>query len=200
MASDVVPNGIKIEWNYVQNGIPVVNRVYVTKTSAPGSGDLDDAAIAATAFYNDLKALQHPTLTLTNITVTDVHVANGLQLVVPFTTDNVGTAAGTAAAANAAQVISLRTAQIGRAYRGRFYAGGLSNGNLQDSQNWGTAQATTLAGYFEDFIDALNGINMTLVVVSRFLNGVQRAVAVATEVIALIVDTKVDSQRRRTAN
>jgi len=35
MASDIVPNGIKIEWNMTQLGVPVVNRVYVTMSAAP---------------------------------------------------------------------------------------------------------------------------------------------------------------------
>jgi len=200
MASDIVPNGIKIEWNMTQLGVPVVNRVYVTMSAAPSSADLDDAIIAATDFYNDFKNLQHSAVTLQNITATDVSVANGTQTILPFTTSNVGLGSGAAAAANAAQCVSLRTNFIGRSFRGRFYLGGLVSGNQTDAQNWGSGQTTALAGYFEDFIDALNAINMTLVVVSRFASGVARVVNLATEIISIIVDTKIDSQRRRTAN
>jgi len=147
-----------------------------------------------------LKTIQVPSMVLQNITVTDVHVANGGQTILPLTTANVGTSSGTAAAANAAQCISLRTAQIGRSFRGRFYLGGLSNANLDSAQNWGTGQTGIVAGLFEDFMDALDLIGCTLVVVSKVANGVARITALATEVISIIVDTKVDSQRRRTAN
>lgn len=200
MALGIVPNGIKVEMNYTQNAVPIVNRFYVTKTAAPTSGDLDDAIIATLAFFNDIKVLLHPSMVLQNITATDVHVANGTQTILPLTTANVGTSSGSAAASNAAQVISLRTSFTGRSFRGRFYQGGFSNNNLADAQNWGTSQTGVLAGFFEDFITALGAVNQTLVVVSNYAAGVVRVVALATEIISLIVDTKVDSQRRRTAN
>jgi len=200
MASDVVPHGIKIEWNATQNGVPVVNRVYTVVTGTPNAGNLTEASIAALNFFNAVKEAYHPTYILGNITVTDVSVANGAQLILPLTTDNVGTSAGTAAAGNAAVVCSLRTAQIGRSFRGRFYFGALSNNNLLTAQTIGAPAATFYADAMSDFLDALQDIGQTLVVVSKFAAGVARVVALATEVISLVVDTKVDSQRRRTAN
>lgn len=200
MTNPVVPNGIKIEWNALQNGVPIVNRVFVTMAAAPSSADLDDAIVEALAFFNAIKPAYHPSYVLQNITATDVSVANGTQTILPLTTDNVGTSGGDPAAANAAVVVSLRTNFTGRSFRGRFYVGGLSNTNLANAQNIGTSAATFYAGVFEDFIDALNVINMTLVVVSRFAAGVARVTNLATEIISIIVDTKVDSQRRRTAN
>jgi len=200
MTVGIVPNGIKIEMNYIQNGVPVVNRFFVTKTSAPTSADLDDAITATLAFYNDLQPHQHPSLVLQNITATDVHVANGTQTILPLTTANAGTAAGGPAAANAALCVSLRTNFTGRSFRGRMYLGGLPQAELADAQNYGASQASTVAGIVMDFIDALTTINQTLVVVSNFAAGVVRVVALATEIISIIVDTKIDSQRRRTAN
>jgi len=200
MASDIVPNGIKIEWNAVQNGVPIVNRVYVTKTGAISSGDLDDAITQALDFFNNLKPVLHPSYILQNITATDVSVANGTQTQLPLTTSNVGTGVGSPIAANAAVVVSMRTNRIGRSFRGRFYAGALCSSNMADAQNIITSAATFYAGVFEDFVTALNTVNMTLVVVSRFANKVARVTALATEIISFIVDTKIDSQRRRTAN
>jgi hypothetical protein len=107
---------------------------------------------------------------------------------------------GTAAAANAALVASLRTNFTGRSFRGRFYLGGLGQGILQDAQNATTVFATDFANTFANFIAGLNTINKTLVVVSNYANKVLRITALATEVISIIVDTKLDSQRRRTAN
>jgi len=200
MTVGIVPNGIKVEMNYTQNGIPVVNRFFVTKTSAPTSADLDDVIVATLDFHNDLKNWQHPTLVLQNITATDVHVANGTQTILPITTGGAGVGSGAPAAANAAQCVSLRTNFTGRSFRGRFYVGGLTDVGLADAQNWSTTQSTAIAGYFADFMTALTAINQTLVVVSNFAAGVVRVVALATEIISIIVDTKVDSQRRRTAN
>jgi hypothetical protein len=195
-----VPNGIKIEMNHIQNGIPVVNRFYTTQAGTVSSADLDDLAIVALAFWNNYKAACHVSLVLQNITLTDVSVDGGVQLIVPVLTGNTGGATSAPAAANAAVVASLRTARTGRSYRGRFYFGGLPNANLADAQSISSGQAAVYAGYMTDLIDALTAIEKTLVVVSRFHALAVRAVAVVTEVISIIVDTKVDSQRRRTAN
>lgn len=200
MTIGIVPNGIKIEWNATQNSIPVVQRVFVTKTSAPTSADLDDAIVAALAYFNAKKGALHPSYILQNITATDVSVANGTQTILPLTTSNVGTGSGAPAAANAAMCISLRTNFTGRSFRGRFYEGGLISDGFANAQNFQPTYVAGLADFFQDFIDALAAINMTLVVVSNFAAGVVRVVALATEIISIIVDTKVDSQRRRTAN
>jgi len=200
MALGIVPNGMKVEWNYTQNAIPVVNRVFVTKTGAVDDTDLEEVAAAAADFYATLQGGQHPTLILQNITVTDVSVANGHQIVNSFTTGNAGTATGTAMAANAAMVSSLRTANTGRAFRGRMYFGGLPQSALTDAQNVNVTFADGFSDLVMDFIDALGLLGKKLVVVSNYLNGAVRVVALATEIISVITDTKVDSQRRRTAN
>jgi hypothetical protein len=103
-------------------------------------------------------------------------------------------------AANAAMCVSLRTNYTGRSFRGRFYVGGIGAAAQVSAQNFNTGAAAAVAGYFEDFLDALEAISMHLVVVSNFASGVVRIVALATQIISVIVDTKIDSQRRRTAN
>lgn len=200
MTVGIVPNGIKIEWNADQNGVPIVNRVFVTMTTAPSAADLDDAIAAALDFFNDMRPNLHTSYVLQNITATDVSVANGTQTILPVTTGNAGTGGGDAAAANAAVCVSLRTNFTGRSFRGRFYIGGLPQAFLLTAQTIDPIVAAAYAGIFEDFIDTLNAINMVLVVVSNFASGVERITALATEIISIIVDTKVDSQRRRTAN
>lgn len=200
MAFQAVPNGIKVEMNHRQNGVPVVNRFYVTQAGSVSSADLDDVAVVALAFWNEYKAACHVSLVLENITLTDVSVDGGVQLIVPLTTGNTGGATSAPAAANAAVVASLRTARTGRSYRGRFYFGGLPNANLADAQTISGGQAAVYAGYMTDLMDALTAIGKTLVVVSRWHAKALRVIAAVTEVISILVDTKVDSQRRRTAN
>lgn len=200
MALGIVPNGIKIELNAIQNGIPVVNRFYVTQTGTVGSADLDDTIAAALGLFNDLRVRQHQSYVLQNITATDVSVENGTQTILPMVTNNTGQVLTAAAAANAAICVSLRTNLTGRSFRGRFYVGGLPNELFLNAQNILTEAAAGFAAAFEDFIDALNAIDKTLVVVSNYASGIVRIVALATEIISIIVDTKIDSQRRRTAN
>lgn len=200
MTLGIVPNGIKIEWNMLQNGVPIVNRMFVTQDTSPTDGDLDDTVVAATDFYNDFKTLQHSSCVLQNITVTDVSAANGRQVILPFTADNTGTGSGVAMAANAAAVASLRTVFTGRSFRGRFYLGGIAGVNQASAQTFITDLATNIGTHIMTFIDTLNTVNKTLVVVSNYASGVVRVIALATEIISVIVDNKIDSQRRRTAN
>jgi hypothetical protein len=200
MSADLVPHAIKIEFNALQNGVPVVNRVYVTQSGTISSADLDDVGIKALAFFNNYKTVLHASYVLSNITITDVSIVGGSQLIIPLTTANTGLVSGAVMAANAAVVTSLRSARIGRSFRGRWYWGGLPEASMSDAQNITSGAATAFNGVMQDFIDQLLTIGKVLVVVSRFADKVARTVALTTDIIGLITDTKIDSQRRRTAN
>lgn len=130
---------------------------------------------------------------------TDISVANGAQdIIVPTTAQ--GGQPGAQAAGNAAFVASLRTASTGKNFRGRTYVPGLINSFVADAQHTSTLYAAAVNTAFTDLITLLNAAGYKLCVLSRFLNNVLRATAILTEVIAVITDTKIDSQQRRTAN
>jgi len=196
-----VPNGAKIELNALQNDVPVVNVWYATLAAAPTDEDLIAISEAVETWWHDeLKPSQHNTYVVQNITVTDVSVENGHQHINSSIFEPEGGAGGTAAAANAAAVVSLRTANTGRSFRGRTYIGGLPQAALEDAQHLTTTAASAYNLALTNLVDALEAVGATLVVVSRVAAGVVRIIAVATEIISLITDNKVDSQRRRTAN
>lgn len=201
MPFQTVPRGIKIELNALQNLIPVVNIHYVQMATAVAEGDLEDVAAATAVWYDeDGRNLHHTSYVLQNITCTDVSVESGAQFILTTIANPGGTVAGAATAANAAAVISWRTANTGRSFRGRTFIGGLANANLVTAQTLDSTMVTALGAAAASLIDTLEAIGATLVVVSRFTAGVLRVTALATEIISIIVDNKVDSQRRRTAN
>jgi len=200
MTFQPVPNGRKIELNGVQNGIPIVNVFYVTSTEDPTEANLTDIAEAVIDWFNAHSVGWHTSYTLSNVTVTDVSTEDSVQVVVSPATGGVGTGGGTAAAANAAAVVSWRTGRIGRSFRGRTYFGAMGAAQLSNAQTLDPASVTFYADLGSDLIDALTAISSTLVVVSRVAAGVVRTVALVTEIVSIIVDAKVDSQRRRTAN
>ena len=195
-----VPNGRKVELNGVQNSIPVVNVFYVTTEDAVSEDSLNVIAFEVIDWFNAHANLFHTSYTLANVTVTDVSSADSIQVVVSPPTGGVGTSAGTAAGANVAVCASLRTSRIGRSFRGRFYFGAVNAAALSDAQHINTGAVTAYAGAITDLIDAMTAIGATLVVVSRFAAGVARVTALASQIISVILDAKVDSQRRRTAN
>jgi hypothetical protein len=201
MAFQPVTHGIKIEMNATQNSIPVVNVWYVQMASTVTDADLENVADAVYAWYGaSLQAGLHQSYVLDSIITTDVSTASGHQFNLPVTSGGGGGDTGDPAAANAAVCISWRTANTGRSFRGRTFIGGLPQGALIDAQHIATGSVSYYATAAQDLIDALLAVNAVLVVVSRFAAGVARITALATEIISIIVDNKVDSQRRRTAN
>lgn len=201
MAFQPVPNGIKIELNALQNGIPIVNVWYVQVVGAITLTTLQDVAGAVESWWVDsLRDNLHSSYVLQNITCTDVSVENGIQYIETSITTPTGVGVGPQAAANAALCVSWRTGFTGRSFRGRTYFGGLDQTYLVTAQEFASSSVTAFTNVALDLIDALATVGATLVVVSRVAAGIARITALASEVISIIVDSKVDSQRRRTAN
>jgi len=200
MAFQPVPNGVKLEINAIQNGVPVVNVHHIKTPATVSTADLDDILAVYDAWWAANKGAFHTSYVLQNFTATDISVANGVQTVFAYSGGSAGTASGTPAGANVAMCASLRTGFTGRSFRGRWYFGGLPQAVLSDAQNFTTGSASGVASIIADLIDALTAANQTLSVLSRYASGVLRVTGLLTEIISVIVNTKVDSQRRRTAN
>jgi hypothetical protein len=100
--------------------------------------------------------------------------------------------------ANVTLAISLRTPFAGRSFRGRTYWIGLTEGSVSGDFVNPTTSQNILAAVRQLIEVVPQPLNAQLVVVSRYSNGQPRAVGVATPVTsALLVDTRVDTQRRR---
>lgn len=201
MAFQAVPNGVEVVFNATQNSVPIVNVYHVQTPSA-----IDDTVLLeiSEVFFDwwqtSCQAALHNSYVLNTIVAKDLSVANGHEVVTILTTDNTGGAGDDPAAANAALVLSWRTANTGRSFRGRSYMGGLPNAVLADAQHMGTGETAAWATRAADLIDALETAGYVLAVLSRVAAGVQRITGLLTQIISVVVDTKLDSQRRRTAN
>lgn len=201
MAVQLVPNGIEIVMNGDQNGVPIVNVLWSRTAGEVVDSDLSDAVSAVKGWWTSaIRPYIHSTYILNSITATDKSVEGGHQYTQSYVSSNQGLLTGAAAAANAAAVISWRTARIGRSYRGRTYIGGLDNSVAFTAQEMTTDFQTLLTTAGAGLIDALNGIGQSLSVLSRVLGGVLRVTGLLTEIVGVVVDIKLDSQRRRTAN
>ena len=201
MAFQNVPNGIECVVHATQNGIPVVN-VFHVKT--PGLVSDADLTSVATIVLGWLRGSIFPAVNasyvLTDVTATDISTEGGHQVVLNGISTDHGADVLTQAAANAAVTISWRTSRIGRSYRGRTYIGGLSAVQLTDAQHLSSGVVSGFLAAAINLRDTLAAADYTLSVLSRYLNKALRIVGVLTEIVGIIVDTKVDSQRRRTAN
>ena len=201
MAFQPCPNTISVTFVGVQNGTPVVNVFHVFEGTGWTTTDMTATGNACISWWRTyIRGGIHPSYTLEKVVVRDLTTATSPQIEIPVTTDNVGLAAGAPAAANMALTLSWRTNTIGRSYRGRTYFGGLPNSALSTAQ---IVDSTFAAGFVTGgaaLISIIQALGHELVVLSRYLNGVARVVGLVTQIISVVCDTKVDSQRKRTAN
>lgn len=200
MAFQRVPNCVEVTLNMTQDNIPVVNRWFVDVGHTVVHSDLTGVFAVVDAWVTStLSSFHVTTIHYETIVVKNHDVANGEELVfVPTTLAGTNTQVPTAN--STAMCASLRTALTGKNFRGRTYIGGVSRNYLADSTHIVPSGAVQVANIMTDLVNALNTATYTLVVVSRFLNNAKRVVAVATEIVTVIVDTVMDVQRRRTAN
>jgi hypothetical protein len=200
MTFQAAPQCVEATLNADQTGVPVVNRWNVDVGHAVTSADLSAVAGAIDAWITAyLAPSQVNQITYNSIVVKDISIANGEEITHLPTTPN-GSVTSAPMANSTAAVISFRTASTGRSYRGRMYLGGLPQLALQDATHMKAAYAASYVVIGNQLSLALDGIGAKLVVLSRWLHLALRAVAIATEVITVIVDSKFDNQRRRTAN
>lgn len=200
MVFQAAPQIVEATLNAKQDGVPVVNRFNVDVGHAVTNTDLTGVFAVIDAWLTaNLSPSQVSSMSYETIVVKDMSVANGAELIFVPTTLAGGAGAG-ALPNSTAIVASFRTAFTGKNFRGRSYMGGLPTIAEQDSTHIKVSFATNYVGIYTALISALVTAGYKLSVVSRYLNNVLRTIAVITEVISVIVDTKFDNQRRRTAN
>jgi hypothetical protein len=195
------PHCIEVKAIGDQNGIPVVNVWHVDNGATVTDADLGDVADAVETWFKTYPLpYMHNSYTLNQVVATDVSAAGGHQVVNNLTSANVGGNSSDPANAAAAVVYSWRSARIGRSFRGRTYIGALPAVSLEDAQNVTSGIVTAYATHAANLIDAIAALGKTLVILSKYANGVARVVGLMTEIIGVIVDSVVDSQRKRNAN
>jgi len=201
MAFQSVPNGREITISALQNGVPIVNIIHTRASTSATLENLEGIADAVIAWLDEwVMPETHPSYVVQVVKVRDISSETGLSVEIAPEDTVQGTAGGSAAAANAALVASFRTGVAGRSFRGRMYFGGLAQQGLTNAQTMGTSTANAYAGMIQQLIVALETVGQVLCVLSRVADGVRRVTGLLTEVIQVIVNTKIDSQRRRTSN
>lgn len=197
MAFIPIPNAVKVTIEFTLAGQTVVLTFTVSKGSPFSGADLISVANIFESWRDtNLRTLQSNTCVGSRIVVVDLSSQFAPSYELPIVTNAAGTATGDAYPNNVANVVSLLTTLRGRAFRGRSYMVGMA-------ESWGSGSsilvvtATLLANTYNALQTSLTGSGMSLAVGSRQLNGVPRAIGVATPVSSFRVDTILDSQRRR---
>lgn len=137
-------------------------------------------------------------VTLREIYVTDLSSVDGeAYTFTPPTPLPVGGDTAAALPGNVSLAVSFRTAKRGRSFRGRNFIVGL----VEPAVTGNNVSADFANGMSDGYNDLLSGSlsdDWSWGVVSRYTNNLPRAAGVFTPVTsAIVVDTVVDSQRRR---
>lgn len=197
MAFIPLPNGFKIALEFNLNGQAVVNVYHTTSAVPVNTTNLTALANVFISWWTTQQRQNFSNqMSLLNVLVTDIRVEDGQQVQVPLTINNAGTIATAPSPNNVAVVTSWRTGFSGRSFRGRTYLAGIANTEVSDNVISGTLISNLLldaTGLISDLITA--GHN--LVVFSQYNNGAPRVTGVGTPINSVIIDSRIDTQRRR---
>lgn len=192
---------IKVRITYGFNGKPAVNVHFVlqrTPATPVPTEQLEEAADAFHAAWNtSWKTRAHEDWSVDSIVATDWSDidggAVGSTLSMPI--DGVATV-GDPTPASVSLVGSHRTGLTGKSRRGRNYIAGLAQAEV-DGNTASQGIVTDVATLYTGLATNLDAVDMDLVVYSLKAGGTERVTPLATLVTATIVNTLVDTQRRR---
>lgn len=205
MAFVPVLNTIECEIRMELHGQKIENTLYFKPVLPEGLGNTVALGNAILVWWaSTLAPNLSEDLILRELYMTDLTTAESGTLTVPAPAPApVGGRTSDSLPGNCALCVSFRTGMRGRSRRGRNYVPGLAELDVADSRVDATRADAIVAAY-EALATAIAAEDWTHVVVSRFSgvdaqgNPIPRAAGVTTEVTAyVIVDTVVDSQRRR---
>lgn len=198
MATLIIPNTVQVDMLFTQFGQNVEMRHYVDNLAPVDAAALEEiAGVYQVWLSGELMPLLGSELTFRGVQTRDLTTADGAEFLLLQTPPQAGGSTTGTAPGNVTIAVSLRSAHRGRSARGRSYVPGMPVAGLNGNALFPTF-ATDLQDAFNSLISAIQTAGRILVVVSRFLDNVERTAPVLYEIItAVLTDTSVDSQRRR---
>lgn len=183
-------------------GVDAVSVPFVVR-SGVGTFAAETAEIvtAFTTFYETLDVSLHPDWALNEIQTIDRSLANGQTLDYPIT-GVVGEETANALPTQTQMVMTLRTSNSGRRYRGRMFLAGWTEASNDDDGGINSAARATVAAAGQQLIDDLTADGHVLVVLSRGNTSPPAPVAWSafyTPVTSVRVDPEWDVLRSRRA-
>lgn len=197
MAFIPAANTVRVVIEGLLDGQEIANVFHVDVGASVTTGDMNDII---DEFETWLTAELLPNLSddyeVTAITARDLTTVTGALIERPQDPFLAGGQAAGSLPNNVALCATWFTAQAGRSYRGRTYIPAVDETNVTLSR----IASVTAAAFATAMIELVNQLTVagyTLVVASFFSNLVPRVAAVLTPIIAVGVNTVMDSQRRR---
>lgn len=200
MAFIPAPNVVKVTLSFVWAGQIVEITLSFRKNTAPTTTEINDLIQSVRTWWSThMRAWVSNHISLTNINATDQSSDSAPSIDWPISPTEAGSVNVASVPTNSALVLSFRTPQRGRSYRGRVYIPGLPNSSLASATSITGAVVTAWSTVAAAIGSIGSAEGWEHVVVSRYANNAPRVVAESTDVTNYIVEFNLDSQRRRLA-
>lgn len=200
MAFIPAPNIIMVEGRCTRNGQSIENRWHFNNQGTVLEADLQDMAILV---WNWMENTYFPLLSsevqLNEVVATDLTTLTGGQYSYAPDATTFGAVGGYELPNEVSIAVSLRSASRGRSARGRSYVLSLTDSQMADTNHVLSSHASALAAAFNTLIASADTIGRPLTIVSYRSEGIVRpgGPVYFPVVNAVVVDTVVDSMRRR---
>jgi hypothetical protein len=189
---------VRISLQFSYSGQTVVNTISLKKSTTVDESDLPLLCSAAQGWWETyLKPSCHADFRLETISAIDLTSDSGPSYTQTLSPTIAGTSTGDKLPANAAAVISWRTAFRGRSYRGRMYVSGFTDAALYSATRITAAFQAVLVVAAANLSTFFSPYDYSHVVISRYTDGAPRTSGFAALVLSAVVDVFVDSMRRR---
>jgi hypothetical protein len=200
MAWPHLPGIVKVVVTFGFAGEPSVNVHFVRQREGwspiPPATLATIAQVFTTALDDEWMPVVPDAWSVDEVVATDYSIPNGEQVAQVAGLPLAGVDISGTLPASIALVTSHRTNKTGRSFRGRSFLPGMSEDGV--SHNNAQAPVILAAGDYFDALDVgLDAEEFDLVVYSLYTAGAERAVPVATFVTNRIINSRVDTQRRR---
>jgi len=194
------PNIIQMEWRYTIAGQKCENRVNIDFLSEPNLSNLTSFATGAWNWWeNTYSAWISDQVNLREVVATQMGIQNGVQYTYAPDTTTVGQITGECLPNETSFCVSLRSGVRGRSARGRWFVAGIPNAGRADTNNLNSTYAEGYRSSLQTYIDAIAANDVFVSIVSLRNNNAPRVGGPVYFIVtsAVIVDTVLDSQRRR---
>lgn len=199
MAFIPVPNAVEMVLLQAMLGQVINNVLGFDFPDTPDTIDLTTLASAAISSWIDNMAIRLSSdLDLNGVKATSLQSDSAPTVTVAAPVGTDGDIAGASQPLNVAVVVSERTLNRGRSYRGRYYQAGTS---VAGAANVGSITSVYLADLLASYAAFIDDIELatgaTHGVISRYNNNAPRTTGVITPITGYSGNADYDSQRRR---
>jgi len=197
MAFIPVPNVVLASIGFINQGKAGSNNIHFMKTSAWALGDMIALGAELSTWLAAFPIAQASTqFSWVNWRIVNLETANSPVLESNLSPIVTGIEPSNPMPNNVAFVVTMRTELRGRSFRGRVYQSGLA-----EAHSLGNTVTTTYAdairNWWDNTLTFATPADSALAVVSRYANNNPRPSGIATPVITMDTNTRIDTQRRR---